>query len=213
MRSLVLAAAFVAVGALVYPTVDYERMQRSTVLVRAMYDGQQVSHGAGVLIDGGILTAGHIADSIPEGGYFEVEFYGGETATAALERMTFGGTPLKDDLALLTITETHGYPVAPIACDMPSVGSRLYVVGHPAKLRWTVSEGTVITHKNRAGYPAGAWLSTNTTIWQGNSGGPMFDAYGRVVGIVSHALSTGHGPTGHNFGASPMAVCEFLEAV
>lgn len=206
MRALILATLLALSGC----GVDYTRMQRSTVLVRIVSEGETVGHGSGVLVDGGVLTAAHLAEAVPDGGKLRVEFYDGEYVDAVVSHMAFSRHPRTQDLALLTIPTTSGYPVSDVSCEMPPIGAPLYVVGHPSNLRWTVSEGTVITHRPREGFPVDAWLGTNTTIWRGNSGGPMFNSSGDVVGIVSHGLMAGYGPTGHNFGASPESVCGFL---
>lgn len=94
------------------------------------------------------------------------------------------------DLALIAV-DYVGMPILPLRRDDPSVGERVYGLGHPfgaaaegrlaGTLRWSVSEGIISA--------VGDWfLQTDTALNPGNSGGPVVDAEGRVVGIASRKL-------------------------
>lgn len=70
----------------------------------------------------------------------------------------------------------------------PRVGSTVYIIGHPLGLGWTVTEG-LISGSRAAGEIAPIELiQTNAAISPGNSGGPVFDHQGRVIGIVRSKL-------------------------
>jgi S1-C subfamily serine protease len=199
------------------PAPDYDRMQRSTVLVQVFDGDKRVGHGSGVLTPAGVLTAAHVIMAAEaEGLRIELLFYDGETAVATVKRHRFETTGgvyavLSHDIALLEVKAPLGYAAAPIQCDPQRVGTEVYAVGAPANLRWAVTYGHVITNVPRDGFEQDAWIQTDAVIWRGNSGGPMFDIQGRVIGIVSHILSAGGGgSTGHSFGVSGPRVCEFL---
>ncbi|MFZ5481692.1 MAG: S1C family serine protease [Myxococcota bacterium] len=93
------------------------------------------------------------------------------------------------DLALVRVeTERPGLPLRE---GSPSVGERVYGMGHPygtvaagkleGLLEWSVAEGIVSA--------VGTWLiQTDTPLNPGNSGGPLVDEQGRVVGIVSRKI-------------------------
>lgn len=97
----------------------------------------------------------------------------------------------RHDLALLVVAGEGGRPSLPLRAGDPEVGERVYGLGHPfgvqaggklaGVLRWSVSEGIVSA--------VGEWyIQTDTALNPGNSGGPLVDAQGRVVGIASRKL-------------------------
>lgn len=104
----------------------------------------------------------------------------------------------KDDLALVRVPElarAAGGPAPLLVRDeAPRVGERVYGIGHPyaplaesspmmeGLLLWSVSEGIVSNESDR-------FVQTDAALNPGNSGGPLVDAQGRVVGIVSRKLS------------------------
>lgn len=96
----------------------------------------------------------------------------------------------RHDLALVAV-DCVGMPVLPLRREDPVVGERVYGLGHPfgaaavgrleGTLRWSVSEGIVSA--------VGDWfVQTDTALNPGNSGGPVVDVEGRVVGIASRKL-------------------------
>lgn len=95
------------------------------------------------------------------------------------------------DLALVSVRGVDR-PALPIRTDEPVVGEHVWGLGHPfataaggkldGLLAWSASEGIVSA--------VGSWLlQTDAPLNPGNSGGPIVDAEGRVVGIVSRKLS------------------------
>jgi len=69
------------------------------------------------------------------------------------------------------------------------VGETVYALGHPWGLSWTFSQG-ILSKKDRKA-PSSAvllYLQVDARIYQGNSGGPLLDAYGRVLGINSQMI-------------------------
>jgi len=144
---------------------------------------------AGVVIDeeGTIATAYHC---IASGQRPRVETRGGLQATGR----TLAGWP-KADLALVSAPELAGKVTPrPIRDAPPRPGERVYGLGHPfapmadrarpltGLLRWSVTEGIVSA--------TGAWmLQTDAALNPGNSGGPVVDASGAVIGITSRKLS------------------------
>jgi S1-C subfamily serine protease len=69
------------------------------------------------------------------------------------------------------------------------VGETVYALGHPWGLGWTFSQG-ILSKKDRQASTSTAvlFLQVDARIYQGNSGGPLLDAYGRVLGINSQML-------------------------
>jgi len=99
------------------------------------------------------------------------------------------------DLAIITI-EAEGLPAVEVG-DSATVrpGQLALAIGHPIGFRHAVTAGVVVAAGQAAtleGPRTGDWLQTDVTLLPGNSGGPLVDAHGRVIGIntmVSGALS------------------------
>lgn len=155
-----------------------ERLRASTVAVRLGRDGA----GSGVIwaSDGAIVTNAHVA-SRPRA---EVVLADGRHFDARVERRD-----VRRDLALLRI-DANGLPAA--ATRHPGelrTGEVVVAVGHPLGIPNALSMG--IVHAP-VGERPGRFVQADLMLAPGNSGGPLADAHGRVVGInsmVAHGLA------------------------
>ena len=155
--------------------------------------------GSGVLIsdDGKIMTASHVvqvADRI------SVRFLDGEVIPARV----LASDPASD-LALLQLAKLPAEPqIAELGdSDLVEVGDPVFVIGAPLGLDHTLTVGH-ISARRRSDLETGVMLAveqfqTDAAVNPGNSGGPMFDMRGRVIGIVSYILSQGGGFEGLGF--------------
>ena len=202
---LTLFAVPMAAGAQT-PGEVFRKVTPSVVVIRAK--GSEVTAagtvrfnetGSGVLIsnDGKIMTAAHVVHSMNE---IDVEFLGGETVKAKV----IASEPAAD-LSLIQIDRVPpGAKVAKMAnSDTVQVGDPVYIVGAPYGLSYSLSAGLIsarwppnTVHK---AMPLAEFFQTNATINTGNSGGPMFNAAGEVIGIVSHNISKSGGSEGLGF--------------
>ncbi len=158
-----------------------ETLRRSVVLVRGR-DG----HGAGVVWErhGLIVTNDHVV----RGDRAVVELADGrhlEARVTARDR--------ENDLALLRVS-ARDLPAAPVGdARNLRVGELILAVGHPWGVRETATLGIV------SATGPGTWmgrtrrdlLQADVRLAPGNSGGPLADAGGRVVGIASMVMSPG----------------------
>lgn len=105
------------------------------------------------------------------------------------------GIDQKTDLALLKIkSKQRFYPLDFADSDKLRVGDIVLAVGNPFGFAHTVTSG-IISAKGRVigTGPFDSYLQTDASIHPGNSGGPLIDIRGRVVGINTAVSSEGHG--------------------
>ena len=94
----------------------------------------------------------------------------------------------KTDLAILEIIDPdeNANSVKPLKfadAESWTLGEKLFAIGHPHGLYWTVTEG-VLSHVHRRISSPWQWLiQTDTSVNPGNSGGPLFNMRGEVVGV------------------------------
>jgi S1-C subfamily serine protease len=109
------------------------------------------------------------------------------------------------DLAMLRLERNPSLtPVAKLGdSDSVQVGDEVFIVGAPLGAANSLTAGHVSARRPAqrtfGGLFRAEFLQTDAAINQGNSGGPMFNLAGEVVGIVSHILSTSSGSQGLGF--------------
>lgn len=164
--------------------------------------------GSGVLIEEDqILTAAHVVDGAH---VIDVLFTDGERIRADVV------ASLKaSDVALLQLQRSHPAPqVATLAdSDDTRIGSRVFIIGAPFGISQTLSVGHLSGRMDRGMLAGGApieFLQTDTAINTGNSGGPMFNTEGEVIGIVSFILTKSGGFDGIGFATSSNTAREAL---
>ena len=161
----------------------------STEIVTANIFGQQVSAAAGsgfvISADGYIVTNYHVVEGAST---IKVTFYDGTVYDAA-----FVGGEANNDVAVLKIEANDLTPVIIGNSDDLHVGQTVTAIGNPlGELTFSQSAG-IISAKDRTVTLDGGtkinMLQTDCTINSGNSGGPMFNLYGEVIGITSAKYS------------------------
>ncbi len=158
----------------------YRRVNPAVVTVLAQLD-QGVSVGTGVIFtaDGYLLTNYHVVE-------------GGSECSVALDtghryEALYVAGDQKNDLAVLKV-DAEDLPVASFGdSDLLSVGDPVYAIGNPlgVELRGTLTDG-IVSAINRDVQVDGRTMTliqTNAALNSGNSGGPLINQYGQVVGI------------------------------
>ena len=187
----------------------YDSVSASVVVIKAR--GREASKegsglvnfgetGSGVLIssDGQIITAAHIVQAMDE---IEVEFLGGGETVRA---WVIASEPAAD-LSLLKLERVPaGVQPARLAnSDTVRVGNDVIVIGAPYGLSHSLSVGYISArwapNTVYRRLPFAEFFQTNAAINTGNSGGPMFNMAGEVIGIVSHIISKSGGSEGLGF--------------
>jgi serine protease Do len=165
--------------------------------------------GSGVVISeaGQVLTAAHVVQTAEQ---IVVSFSESVVVPARVV-----ASSLTSDVALLQLEKVPPGLVAARLGDSNRVeiGDQVFVVGHPFGLDYTLTTG-VLSARRRPKKTAGTMtlreiFQTDAAINQGNSGGPMFNMQGEVVGIVSALVSKSGGFEGLGF-ATPSNVARSL---
>lgn len=183
-------------------------------LRRDFFSGSQVQAGigSGVIIsnDGYIVTNNHViegADAVV------VKLQDGSTHEANIV-----GADRPSDLALLKINATD-LPFAELGDSAGLVqGEWVFAIGAPLGIENTLSVG-VVSALNRDlpadgdSYPLVGAIQTDAAINQGNSGGPLANVHGQVVGINTAILSPTGGSIGLGFAIPAKQVLRFVEQI
>jgi serine protease Do len=153
------------------------------------------SLGSGFVIspEGYIVTNNHVIKDADE---ITVNFTDGTSMTAIIV-----GTDLKVDLALLKVDPPKPLPFVTFGdSDATRVGDWVLAIGNPFGLGGSVSAGIVSAHHRdiNAG-PYDDFIQTDAAINRGNSGGPLFNMAGEVVGVNSAIISPSGGSIGIGF--------------
>ncbi|MEA2759326.1 MAG: serine protease Do [Methylobacteriaceae bacterium] len=141
--------------------------------------------GSGVIVDptGIIVTNKHVIDNA-----YEITVTLSDR-TAVQARLL--GKGLSFDLAILKIDVDHALPAIKVGdSDKVRVGDRVIAIGNPLGLSSTVTSGIVSAlHRDLSGTPYDEFIQTDAAINHGNSGGPLFNMNGEVIGINNQIFS------------------------
>ena len=166
----------------------YQKVNPSTVTVLTGNRDGSAMVGTGVIFteDGYILTNAHV---IAGGSECYVVLDTGEDYRACLL-----GLDEEKDLAVIKIAAS-GLPAAEFGdSDALTVGDPVFAIGNPlgVELRGTLTDG-IVSAINRDVYVDGVTMTliqTNAALNNGNSGGPLINCYGQVIGINTVKMSS-----------------------
>lgn len=196
------------------PAEIYKKGSPSVVLIFAKVKEGLFNGGTGFFIDNGVLvTNAHVIVDDENRPLSEITVY------LKPERVTGDMTEdLKEhssasiikydrqlDIALLRVDRSQNPSALNLAdSEKVDVGDKVVAIGHPEQGGlWTLTTGTVSTRiKNLNKVEGKDMFQTDASINHGNSGGPLFDAGGSVIGMNTSAArtsSTGSAITGVNF--------------
>lgn len=151
-----------------------EFLRRATVQVRAVGKSQDQGSGSGVVLhEGQIITNAHVA----MGDDIAVETWDGIS-----HRAQIGRQDPHTDLALLQADGIDA-PPASLSNVEPKPGQAVIAVGNPMGFVGAVSSGFVHAVGTLRGLGWRRWVQADVRLAPGNSGGPLADVYGQIVGI------------------------------
>jgi len=171
--------------------------------------------GSGWVYDtsGHVITNAHV---VADAGKVVVQFYDGHVADGEV----LGADPLSDIAVLRVENGAHLEPARRASGAHVERGDRVYAFGSPFGFKFSMSEGIVSGLGRSARTMAGMggisnFIQTDAAVNPGNSGGPLVDVHGRVVGMnvaIATAQNTSGGATeGQSAGISfaiPLATIE-----
>ncbi len=173
-----LSKAFQLVSQRVSPSVVHINIRSNGTPVRGPQN-QATGQGSGVIVDseGYILTNGHVIFGSDQ---IHVRLSDGRNYRARVV-----GVDQLTDLAVLKITARDLVAIEWGNSNDLEVGALVWAMGSPFGLESSITFG-ILSAKNRAGQagsPHQDFLQTDAAVNPGNSGGPLVDAYGRLIGI------------------------------
>jgi serine protease Do len=167
------------------------RAQRSTAL------------GSGFVIsaDGYIITNNHVIEDADE---ISIEFFSGKTLDAKLI-----GTDKKTDIAVLKVDAPEPLPFVSFGdSDVMRVGDWVMAMGNPLGQGFSVSAGIISARNRELSGTYDDFLQTDAAINRGNSGGPLFNLNGEVIGVNTAILSPNGGSIGIGFSMASNVVAK-----
>ncbi len=193
------------------PAAIYAKRAPGVVTIYADLGVEGQSQGSGFIVDekGTILTNAHVVTDVAKasGGAVTgaetlyVEFKDGDRVPAKII-----GWDLFSDVAAIRVDPSL-HPVDPVPLGTSAtvvVGTPVAAIGSPFNEQSSLSVG-VVSATNRtidsltSGYSISDAIQTDAPINRGNSGGPLFDARGRVIGINAQIRSTSGSGEGVGF--------------
>ena len=164
-------------------------------------EAQSLGSGFIISADGYIVTNNHVVAANAEAG--------GKATVSSITVMMpdrteyvakLVGRDPTSDLAVLKV-DGHNLPYVRFADSSKSrVGDWVIAIGEPLGLRGTVTAGIISAmHRSITGGPTDNFIQTDAAINQGNSGGPLFNMNGEVIGINSIIQTPNGGSVGLGF--------------
>ena len=216
------------------PRKIYSETSKAVVLITGFEPGQrEMSKGTGSIIssDGFVLTNAHVIIDENKGRPFnhlriflKPDRISGNLKkdTSLKYRAELVRFSEKLDLALLKIRSPSISSPSPTLefsdSDLVSIGDPVIAIGHPEQGGlWTLTTGTISSHINNYGnIPGKNVFQTETSLNRGNSGGPLINGHGHIVGVnsmISRKAKDGLAITGINFSIKSRVAVSWLDSI
>lgn len=199
--ALLIFAAGVVLAAPHHEAPPFERMLDSTVKLDA--DGRLCS-GVTVLRDGLILTNAHCAAA--DAKTIEVTLRDG--------RKFIGLILVRDEAAdvMVVAVRARALVTTPLHCNvLVAQGDDVIAIGHPGGMLWSLTRGVIVALDRGDDK---RWHQIDAMVWFGNSGGPLFDRLGRLIGlnnaVQGSALPWGGGQITYGYSLNLRHICAAL---
>ena len=162
------------------PEELYELVSPSVVIVWGSTPEGDGSLGSGVVVAPRMVATNcHVLT-----GQKEVEVYADESGL----RATLRAVDWRRDVCILQVAGLSAPPVRVGSAESLRVGQKVYAIGSPEGLHFTLSDGLVSGFRD---FEYGVVIQTSAPISPGSSGGGLFDDRGTLVGITTSGLEEG----------------------
>ena len=182
--------------------------------------GQALGTGFVVSEDGYILTNAHVVSQSGQAVSTVTVTFKGEGTQGAQVEGTVLGADESTDVALIKVDPSQSPGLLPIPLGDSSkvtVGEAVVAIGNPLGLDFSLSSGVVSATNRELQSPNGATISggiqTDAAINSGNSGGPLINAKGQVIGINEQIASQGGGNEGIGFAVPINTAVQVMEQI
>jgi len=162
--------------------------------------------GSGFVIseDGFVVTNNHVIDGADE---ITIEFFSGQELKA-----TVIGTDRNTDIALLKVEAEGPLPFVSFGDSNDArVGDWVIAMGNPLGQGFSVSAGIVSARNRALSGTYDDYIQTDAAINRGNSGGPLFNMDGQVIGVNTAILSPNGGSIGIGFSMASNVVARVVD--
>jgi S1-C subfamily serine protease len=187
----------VLAGALAAPPKGVDGSVSSVVLIHV-----GGGFGSGFLIsnDGYLLTDAHVVGDLQT---VRIHWSDGTEGTGRVVRVS-----RSRDVALIK-TDPKGHTPLPLRRDPPAQGASVFAIGAllSQQLQGTVTRGVVSALRSDHGY---RFIQSDVTVGPGDSGGPLLDEQGRVVGLTRSGIRIQDAPQGINYFTPTADALDFL---
>lgn len=158
---------------------DTEEVYNSVFVV---YSGN--SMGSGFAIgENCIITNAHVINNQYD---VRIETYGGE-----MKRAFIVSLDERIDIAIIGVKDASFTPLRVADLSKVNVGDDVYAIGAPNSLAFTLTKGVVSSKERLVGRQK--YIQTDAAINSGNSGGPLLNDAGEVIGVNSYKMSDSEG--------------------
>lgn len=156
-----------------------EDVIKSVVTIRT-----DVSQGTGFVVaeEGYIVTNAHVIENAEAA---SIITYDGES-----HKVSLIGTDKLMDVALLRINENYE-ELKLSDSEEVQIGEKVIAIGNPLGLQFSVTEGIVSAKDREGSNEIGAYIQTDAALNPGNSGGPLINKKGEVIGINNFKVREG----------------------
>ena len=162
-------------------------------------EAQSLGSGFIISADGYIVTNNHVVSPTGRGTVEEITVTTPDGTEYDAELV---GADADSDLAVLKISRRQPFPFVEFGdSSQARVGDWVIAIGNPFGLGGTVTSGIVsaVLRNTGQGGPYDRYIQTDASINRGNSGGPLFDMQGNVIGINNAIFSPSGGSVGIGF--------------
>jgi serine protease Do len=162
-------------------------------------EGQSLGSGFIISADGYVVTNNHVVSPTGRGTVEEITVTMPDGTEYAAELV---GADAQSDLAVLKINRGEAFPFVRFGDSTQSrPGDWVVAIGNPFGLGGTVTSGIIsaVYRATGTGTAYDRYIQTDASINRGNSGGPLFDMQGNVIGINNAIFSPSGGNVGIGF--------------